>query len=234
MTVATPVGGGWAMRFDRADAVSLGAVRLLEIEVFSEGDSVWLRGASGSPVEGALRRLPACQRFAVRGDDLFPLDAEAPRGYMPSGPWVAIDHWLNVSAPAAALPGELAKRVSVGLRRDGIETRADMLLCDRETWARYCAAAPQCRLDRSSFVIDGNGRVLVRGHPVPAIPGQRFYLEGSIALPLGYCFDIDASVVERSLKLESGDIALFDSDGSWSLIPQNTFVRATRSAVRDE
>jgi hypothetical protein len=101
-------------------------------------------------------------------------------------------------------------------------------------WATYAATAPLVRLRQWTFAADARGMAVIRGTPIPPIQGTPLVDHAGILLPAGWHWapPIDAEVVRQSLQLASGDIALFDVDGSWQRIAPLDFVHATRSAVR--
>ena len=90
--------------------------------------------------------------------------------------------------------------------------------------------------------------VLIRGQPLPPIPGQRLVEQAAglenrptgrveraaVAIPAGWRFDptIDTESICQILSLNSGDLLVFGADSSMESIPESVFVRATRSAIR--
>jgi MoxR-vWA-beta-propeller ternary system domain bpX2 len=224
--------GRWAVRLEHGTA--LGELRRgAGLEVSEQTDGLWLRGED----EALLRRmllLPGCRLFSVLGDgQLVPHGARVPRGRLPAGPWQALDRWLTVRLDPAALPGRLLDTVSLRMVPSTIEREANVLLLPLAVWARYAVEAPQVRLQRWTFAV-ATRLVVLRGLPLPPLPGQHFCEAEGVAMQAGYSWEpaVDATVLCSVLRLEKGDLALLHADGSWDHIRAGDFVAATRAAVR--
>jgi hypothetical protein len=209
------------------------------------GDELWLRGKSLSDqLDHALRLVPGARRYAILEDgQLVPEGQLVPRGRLPEGRWLLLVDWLaeNLSLPtiadgldssgaAAQSPGAVPLRlVPSGVVRDSalLETTLTSL-------HDYVLTAPQWRLDRWSYAAMPGGQVIVRGTPLPPLPGTQWYAEGAIYVPLGYAWEpaIEAALVRCVLDLEEGDSALLRPDGTWELVAAEDWVRCTRSSVR--
>jgi hypothetical protein len=95
---------------------------------------------------------------------------------------------------------------------------------DRSLRERMDACAPA----------DLHHRVFVLGTPLPPIPGQPYSIDGGIAVACGWSLSpaVGSAVIRKMLSLETGDVALFNVDGSFERIAAEHFVRASRTAVR--
>ena len=226
----------WAIALPLDEAGTLGPLRCRgEIEVCPQPEAVWLRGPSGDEaLELKLRALPG-RRFEVLGDNqLVPVGATVPLGYCPEGPWIGLRKWMTLALPTAALSGMPGGKIYLRLERGWPVREANVLLTDAGAWRRYAADAPQVRLHALAFAMCDAAYVLVRGTPLPPIAGLRFVEQHGVAIPAGYTWSpaLDNMVVRQSLRLESGDLAIVQADGSWDRVRGDDFVRATRSAVR--
>lgn len=227
----------WAVRIALADAEAAGALRLRAgVEVLVDGDSVWIHGGPlDDAVEAELRKLPCLARYAVLPDDRLVAWAERiPSGRLPDGSWTPMAAWLRPTPQGAASPGPPPRRVTPRLVRDDAEREAAILVVRGERLAAWAETAPASRLKPLAFAVCEDGRVLVKGTPLPALPGTRCAEEGGIVVPCGWAFEprVDAAVMREVLGLAQGDLALFAEDGSWEKVPGEAFVRMTRSAVR--
>ncbi len=103
-----------------------------------------------------------------------------------------------------------------------------------EQLAAYAQTAPQWRLDRWSFAAAQGGRALVRGLPLPPLPGVRFVEAGGVYLPAGCAWSpaVEPAIVRQLLQLAQGDSAILHPSGSWDRIAADDWVRASRSAFR--
>jgi MoxR-vWA-beta-propeller ternary system domain bpX2 len=178
---------------------------------------------------------------------LRPQGKRVPCGYLPEGDWQPLADYLLLELPQVAGDDRVAEidgrqadaqlafgQVAISIRRGGPLREPNLLLTGRDAWAAYGSTAPQARLDRCHFALDARGRCLVRGNPLPPVPGARLVEEQGIAVPGGWQWQprVDAAVIRELLHLEAGELARFDTDGTWELIEPTDWVFATRSAIR--
>jgi hypothetical protein len=233
----------WAIRLPSASVdiddqtqAALGHLRLIRgVEVLIEADSIWLRGKElNEQISNLLRSLPEAERFLVlSGDQLARWDETIPRENLPAGRWQPIKNWLAVSLPTAAFAPRVDASIPFQLVRSSNPAKANLLRTTWVAWRDYATTAAQLRLNQLSFAASER-EALVRGVPVPAIHGQRFVESAGVAIPVGWKSDpeLDAKSIRELLKVAEGTVAVFSEDGSYESIPDQAFVRATRSAVR--
>lgn len=224
----------------RSRVASLGLLRLAAgIRVLADGESVWLAGESrDEALTVLLASLPAARQYAVLPDGQVVLAGHrVPIGHLPAGDWKPLAEWLTVELPVAALAGNHPSRVAIRLVRSPVEQTPNVLLAAPGDWLQCGVTAPQVRLAQWSFAVESGAkvaRVVIRGAPRPPIPGTAFVERRGIAVPAGFTWDppLDVAVLEQSLSLSSGDLALLHCDGTYDRIPAESFVRATRGAIR--
>jgi hypothetical protein len=224
----------WVVRLDPSGAAALGELRLVEgLEICQTPDGLWLRGDElDEALELALRSLPGGRRYFVLDDgQLVPCGKRVPAARLPQGEWKALRAWLAPSAPIAHLAGQSNNRAAISLVRGGPQTEPEMLLTARQAWIDWAATAPQARLDRLEVAASSDGRVLVRGRPLPPIHGEALVVQSGVAAPAGWtCHPaVDAPTVRDALGLIDDEIALLWPDGSWERIPHGSFTRASRT-----
>jgi hypothetical protein len=154
---------------------------------------------------------------------------------MPDGPWLPLAEWLRPCLPQAGRPDvRPPDAVPLTLVRSTEELPADMLLTTAAAWSAYAATAPAARLAGWNFARNDEARVLVRGRPLPPLPGTRLVDRGGIAVPAGWAWlpAVEPAVLRVSLGLDAGDVALFDETGAWQRVAAADWARATRSAIR--
>lgn len=227
----------WVVRIDKGEVESLAKLRLAQgAEVCEQEQEVWVRGESlDEPLARLLRRHPHARRHWVLADDqLVSPGKSVPRGYLPGGPWIPLRDWLTIRLPAAVPAERIGARVPVRMVRSAEQRQASVLVTDVFQWQTYGSCAPQVRLERWHFAAAAERRVVVRGCPLPPLPGQRYVEEEGVAVPAGWMWSppVEAAVMRELLALEGLDLALLHHDATWERIPSGQFVRATRSAIR--
>jgi MoxR-vWA-beta-propeller ternary system domain bpX2 len=247
----------WAIRLALADAESLAPLRLTRgIEVAEKDSFIWVRGANDEKLERLLRALPAVARYEVTGGNrLRNLESRIPSETLPALNWQPASTWLQVQMPSSPYVGKgppphvggyeghggpVAARpglppVSIRIVRSAEERAIDLLVTTVDDWREFAINAAEVRLRNLRFAVDADGNVVVRGKPLPPLPGRQFVVDGNIAVQAGFTWEpgVSADVLCRRLGLSADALALFHEDGTFSRIEAEQFVPATRSAVRE-
>jgi hypothetical protein len=207
-----------------------------DVEVRVAGDRLWLRGTHWSDeLDRSFRKILGAERYKWLADDqIAPRDCILPNGVLPEGTWSPLDTWLQPVTPPTVLSARVGRQTPLHLVRATGEQAANLLEIDFQAWYDYAVGAPKIRLDRLSFAVSDDGRALIRGEPLPPLPGARYVETKGIAMPLGLTWSpaVDADVLRGSIGLTDGAIALFTADGMCDVLEAEDFVRASRSAVR--
>lgn len=227
----------WAISLPPTTPNPAVALRLVPgIEVHQGADRFWLRGPSyDEALDMRLRSLPDALRFDVFPDGrLQPWNSRLPGGRIPKGPWQAIREWFPIELPVARLVGRGPRRISVSLVPSSRFQPASLLVTRAADWISFATTAARLRLDRLTFAASEDGRIVIRGEPLPPLRGQRFCEDSRIAVPCGWEWPagMDSATIRQALGLDSSELALFSSAGTWERIAGDEFVRATRSAAR--
>ena len=227
----------WAVCLERNELDSLHALRLIDgAEICEQEGHLWVRGPTlDEALARLLRKHPHARRYWVLPDhQLLGPDKLVPHGYLPPGPWHPLRHWLTVTLPAAHFAGVLASRVQVRLVRTNVVRPSNVIVTNVRDWSVYGADAPQVRLDRWHFAAAGDGRVVVRGVPLPPLPGEHFVEERGIGIPAGWkcCPDVPTEVLRAVFQVDNQDLVLLCPDNTHERIRGSCFVRASRSAIR--
>lgn len=215
----------------------IGRLRLVPgVRVLVKGNDLWLRGEDlDDRVSLILRSLPDAERFLVTTDgQLTAWDESVPRATLPEADWHSLAQWLSVELPTSVFAGRVAQRVSMRLVRSNAVATANLLRTQWPIWRDYAITAPQIRLNPLSFAVSDSGEVLIRGLPLPPIPGRSLVEQSGIAISAGWSPDppLDPASIRLVLKLNPDEIAVFQDDATMDVILESVFVRATRSAVR--
>ena len=117
--------------------------------------------------------------------------------------------------PTAALPAVLPNRIPLSLVPDPVYRESNMLLTSLAEWTAYGDTASQVRLDRWHFAVSAKEEVIVRGVPLPPLPGTRLVEEQGVAVPSGWHWSpaVDADVLRSMFKLASHDVLLWTPQG---------------------
>lgn len=234
----------WAIRISLADAESLAPLRLTRgIEVAEKERFVWVRGdGKDEKLERVLRSLPAIARFEVSsGNRLRNLESRIPAETLPALNWQPLNTWLRVQMAAGARDERDKKdpkdwrRVSLRIVRSTEERPIELLMTSLTEWQQFALRAPEVRLRQLRFAVGGDGKVAVRGMPLPPLRGRQFVLYGNIAVQAGFTWEpaVSDEVLARRLGLSADALVLLYEDGSFSRIEAEQFVPATRGAVRE-
>ena len=215
----------WALSLRRSQAKVLAKLHdLTDVRIGDLGELVWACGAgTESEVEQILTRVPSGRFFeVVHHDRLRPRGRLLPTGRLPDVRWVPLREWLSIRIPTPAIPGELSGSAELRLVFDHGSPIADsaeeLLLCNVEAFRDFLLRSPLHRLRRLRFVVhDARSEVLVRGKPLPSIPGERFVLHAGIATPVRRAWSppVGASVVRAWLGLRDGNHSALASGWRW-------------------
>lgn len=228
----------WVICLAREDAAALAALRRESgVEVAESGAEVWIRGPGGNEaLDTRLAALPIRERYELLApNQLRSSGHRVPTGRLPELRWQPLSEWLLVESPTAGLPGDLPATVSLQLVRSTVEREPELLLTSLEEFAHFAARAPRVRLESLEFAAAADGRVLVRGKPLPSIPGQRLVLRQGVAVPAGFAWQpaVGAEVMARRLGASTEWLVLWNADGAITRFHGEQFLPASRSAIRN-
>ncbi|MCO5165758.1 MAG: hypothetical protein M9894_05245 [Planctomycetes bacterium] len=248
--------GAWALRVDGPPArlvARLGPLRLASgVAACVDGDPaagalargdevvVWLRGEALDPDLDRRLRATGGQRFEVAPDGaLRPPGRRLPVGRLPAGPWRPLAALL---APAEAVARDAAPGARAPLRlvRDPAAPEAPTaLLVAAEALAAWAATASQARLVRLEVARRADApEALVRGRPLPPLPGARLVVRGGVAVPAGLALApaLDPAALAALFDLAPGDLALVSGDvgdaAAVERVAHAAFAPLTRSLAR--
>jgi hypothetical protein len=227
----------WVICIAREDATALATLRLeTAIEIAEAGTEVWLRGQAGDDaLDPKLSALPARGRFELfPSNQLRQTGQRVPSARLPDMRWQPLGAWLQVELPVAALPANEPAPIPLGLVRSADEREPELLLTTLEEFTRFATQAAQVRLDRLQFAAAADGRLLVRGKPLPPLPGRRFVLHDGVAVAAGLKWKpgVSAEVLARRFGISGDALVLWKDDGAITRLHAEQFVPATRGAVR--
>lgn len=227
----------WAICIAREEAASLTGLRLVAgIEVGLTDDTIWLRGSRGDEnLQAKLSALPASARYEWLGSNqLRQIDQRIPVARLPALQWQALNSWLLIEMPSAAIPAEPPSSVPLRLVRSANEQDPELLLTQFDELARFVSTAAQVRLEGLQFSASSDGTVLVRGHPLPPVSGQRFVVHGGVAVPVGFSWEprVSPDVLTRRFSVSGNALVLWNENNAITRLHSEQFVPLSRSALR--
>ncbi len=227
----------WVAEVDKVYARELARLRLLaNVEIGETEEGFWLRGTC--PIEDAavaLSSIPHVQLYHVEaGGGLRPVGLRLVAKQLPTIEFRSLSKSVAAVLPRAAYPDSRVSSIQMSLVRSDREQRSVLLETSLAEWSEYASSAPQVRLNRWAFAVSAEGRVLVRGEPLPSLPGRHYWLSEGVAIPIGWTCQpaISGPVLSQVLSRHDGHLILLNEDGTMESIANDAFVHATRSAVR--
>ncbi len=228
--------GVWAAEIAREHARELGRLRLLPgVELGETETSYWVRGTSAiEEAQRVLLTIPHVQLYHIDRAGLRPWGHRLVAKPLPVMTFSPLAKAIRPSLPIASYPSAPVPRVPLTLVRSAEEQQSVFLETTLNQWAEYAASAPKVRLDRWAFAVSAEGRVLVRGQPLPSLAGRQYWESDGVAIPIGWTCSptITGIALSKLVGRAAGEVVLLDEQGSMEMIPADSFVRASRSAIR--
>lgn len=201
---------------------------------------VWLRGETLDPDLDRRLRATGGARFVVDPDGALRAPGRRlPAGRLPRGPWRPLAALLAPTAPAASAPAPAA-RAGLRLVRGGSAPADEpgALLVATATLVAWALGAPQVRLAPLEVAARADaGEALVRGRPLPPLPGTRLVVRDGVAVPAGLTLApaLDPPALEALLDLAPGDLGVLAGEGddpTLERVPAAAFAPLTRALAR--
>ena len=228
--------GVWAAEIAHEHARELGRLRVLPgVELAETEASFWVRGTSSiEEAQRVLLAIPHAQLYHIDRAGLRQWGHRLVAKPLPGLTYTPLAKAIRPSLPIASYPSAPVPRFPLTLVRSDVEQQSVFLETTREQWTEYAASAPKVRLDRLAFAVSAEGRVLVRGQPLPSLSGRQYWESDGVAIPIGWTCSpaITGSAFSKLVRRAAGEIVLLDEQGAVQSIPADAFVRASRSAIR--
>ncbi len=187
-----------------------------------------------------LARLPVQEIYhPVKDNQLAPQGSRIPQTALPPGlQWVSVAERFQPVLEQRSLPasaGSIQPPLLHMIRGENV-AEPNVLHLPHERFASWVARAPEIRLAPLQFACSAHPDTLVRGRPLPSLPGQRYVESEGVAALAGWIWDppLPATSLARALELRPGDLALLKPGPETAIlrIAANHFVPVTRAAVR--
>lgn len=239
----TPTGAPhWAVWVVDSACASLAAFRTsTALSACAAEQGVWVRLSHSNVAKAdellqTLHVATGAEVFQVTDDgQVIPVGRRVPTGILPTGPWKPLRELLPVILPRAGFAAQRPPKAQLRLIRTDKAQEPAALVLELSTWVKFVTVTPAIRLSRWEFAVSAQEQVLVRGAPLPAVPGAFYYDCDGILLPVGFRWEpaIPARSVQRMMGLAEGDLAIWQgSNCAWQRLPGDKFVPALRANVR--
>lgn len=241
----------WVAEISKQHLPELAQLRLLpDVEMAETASSVWLRGETSlEEAQAALSHVPHVRLFHAESAGLrlqgnLLVSRTLPTQFGPARTTEVDERFLTVWQPMIlGIPVDLPQTryasgtvmaIAIRLVRSDQVQRSTLLSTTALLWAEFAESAPKVRLDRLAFAMSDDGRVLVRGEPLPSLPGQQYWETDGNVIPVGWASSpsLDGPTLSKSLGRDDDEFLLLRDDGSVESIPKSSFVQASRAAVR--
>lgn len=239
----------WAASIPKTSAPFLVPMkRFSNVRVAEVDDYIWLQGEPVSQkerldVEECLRRISGALRFDRRRDgQLVPSGMTLPSSRLPQlteGGWAFLTDWITFGLPESALPGTVDNLAEIEIVRRNSSyanqtQQPTILVCRIQEFVAWADNASAHRVGRLSFACNHQGVVIVRGKPLPLLPGKTFVDYEQVAIETGCSwwpvFSIDT--LKGILRLGDSQLLLCQPGEKFQSIELNDFVAATRAGIR--
>lgn len=217
------------------------------------GNMLWVRGEG---LDAELHRLLApisdgpVFQLALDGR-LTPFGATVPIQRLPETDWKPLREILTPILPSSQMAVVQVPRVRLTLERTTSVQDAALLVTEWPSFCNWALTAPEVRLQACRFAVcrDSSAefgystvsvrRVAIMGQSLPPLAGERFWLTGSIAIPLGFHWvpRVDAKTLEavfaKGIEENSPKICFWHAEQNQvEAIMSSEWVPLTRANVR--
>jgi len=210
----------WAIRMSVRHLQRAGELRAWpSIEAADSGDVVWLRGDGlDSALQRTLAPIADGPVFQHAEDGRLTVFGNAvPTERLPNLNWQRLADFLQPVLPTARLTSVQLPRITLLLERSTDVQHEAVMVTDWKSFSNWANTAPEVRLHCCRFAVfheaaghdslnsDRVARVVIQGNPLPPLEGERYWLAGRVAVPLGYRWTpaVDVATLEASIRKQN-------------------------------
>jgi hypothetical protein len=139
---------------------------------------------------------------------------------------------IPASIPTKPVEDCSAKHVRLQLVREDRPYATTALRCPLTALARWADSAMTVQVEGLRGALAGT-EVVLRGSPLPILPGSKRYWGDRVLLPLGFRMDPDLpqTALQEAIQLKEGQIAFLDEAGV-EVIPGDLLRPLSRASIR--
>jgi len=214
----------------------LAELRLLSgLQMAYLDSEIWLKHIDTADIpHRALLSLQPQDIFVEEDGKLFPIGKSTPVRKLPQLLWQPVSQMIQVEVPTSALPAQLSAQLEIKLVQSQKMRTAEVLRLDGTSWRAYVETAPAVRLNALKFALSEQDEVLIMGRPLPTLPGDAYWQQGNLLMPLGWelTWQLFAAEIAKAIHSDPNQLILMETNGTYQLISKHAFQPAQRSAVR--
>lgn len=201
-----------------------------------DGNQLWIRYSDNSPsTELRLKPIPFISAWKETiHSQLTPQNGCVPTQNVPDLNWVRISDYFHLKPIPVRSAKFIPSQTQIRLRRSSQYQKPSALLCDLEDLRQWLDQALELEFQHLKYALASNGAALTLGPRIPPVRGQSYWKNGSLLIPSGFEFELrlTSRILPETLRLKSGDIAIFDSSGNVEIIASGLFCPLTRQSIR--
>lgn len=225
----------WVLPFEHQDF--LAQIRSWSnLKVAFESTNIWVKDFTVSQWQDVkLNQIPFAERFALRQQLLFREGHLLPSGRLPVLFWIPIERAVPVNIPALNHNYfGIDQKVKIRLKISLVEQECVATILQKSDLLNYSETAPTVRLSVLKWCLLSDEKALVYGTPLLPVKSQAYWKKENSLLPAGYDFEFSilSGTIERKINPEQNHWILWNTDGTYLLIPKKDLEDLSRSSVR--
>ncbi len=186
--------GPWALRLEAANARRAVKIRTLPgVQAAVDGRFWWLKGDNRNKETAfILSTIADGPVYEIAQTDLLiPVGCLVPTERLPKLDWQPLAEVISLEIPSPAIARTRVAKVRLKLVRSTSERPASILLCEFSAFAEWADTASEIRIHACRFAAARSDNELpamaiIKGTPLPPVPGRLFWLAGNVAIPSGF------------------------------------------------
>ncbi|MFN3379932.1 MAG: hypothetical protein ACK41O_10790 [Runella zeae] len=206
------------------------------LKIGFEGDLLWVQGFTNTQLEEAvLKSIPYKKLYYEYDNKLFPLNSALPERNAPSVLWTPIEFGLPLTLPAFNHNYfGINSTVDIRFISTEIEQPAVALKLDLSSLGNYLEQVATIRLKPLKWVIIAPHQAFIVGTPLLPLQGETYWQINHTLIPTGLRmeFPILQPTLEKVLNPNLANLLVWNRDGTYIMIPRNSFSALSLSSYR--
>ncbi|MCJ8329408.1 MAG: hypothetical protein HRT89_03930 [Lentisphaeria bacterium] len=226
----------WAARLSAEYAEGLISLRHNnDIQIADCDKELWINGPEMNPaVLRTLKKIPQINIYSRDGDSLTAYGKRVPEKQLKNYQWEKINTFFSFHFPDSMYPAKLRNSLNVSLIASDQSTEAVAIVLDGKHYIEELLSISQVRLNALKFAVSEDAQLLFTGTPLPSLPGIYYYRIGPVLVPIAHRLmpALDPESLKSLFELRENELILFALDGSYQRLAEESFVPASRAAIR--